>query len=549
MIRKFSEKIQFADIPANFQNPFSYDICKVAIVAAKELQSELEKNDDMGIDSTTKSELGKMYGVLVVVDHNNEPGYLAAFSGKLDKGNVIERFVPPICDLLNPAGFFKKGESEINEINRKIQKLEQDKNYVELINELKINSDYYLKEIENLKSVMQTDKLKRLETRKQAILLVNNIEQKKILAECENESIRQHFQMKDLKRKAKADFEAIKDKLKTFSEKIENLKFQRKILSAELQGKIFEEYVFLNSRKEEKSLNQIFNLEKGVVPPSGAGECAAPKLLQYAFQNHLRVISMVEFWWGKSPDSEIRKHRNFYPPCRSKCWPILSHMLSEFNFSDHELTLKQENIEIPVLYEDADIIVINKPSGLLSVPGLMDLPSVYSVMKYRFPNLSGPIIIHRLDQSTSGLMILAKNMTSYKLLQSQFINRIIKKSYTAILDGELVNSEGCINLPIRVDLKDRPRQLVCFEMGKEAITEYKVIHTGSGQTRLMFFPRTGRTHQLRVHSAHPRGLGIPIQGDELYGKKADRLKLHASKIEFRHPCSQDIMVFESKPDF
>lgn len=260
---------------------------------------------------------------------------------------------------------------------------------------------------------------------------------------------------------------------------------------------------------------------------------------------------MAEFWWGQSPKSEIRKHKQFYPACKSKCEPILaSHMLKGLNMEPNPFEENPaENKEIEIVYEDDVLAIINKPAEFLSVPGKIITDSVYQRMKERYPNSTGPLIVHRLDMSTSGLLLIAKNEETYIKLQSQFIKRTIKKRYVALLDGVVLENEGVINLPLRVDLEDRPRQLVCYEHGKQAQTKWKVIEIKNNQTRVYFYPITGRTHQLRVHASHELGLKTPIVGDDLYGKKANRLHLHAEKITFIHPNSKEELTFQKEADF
>ena len=287
-----------------------------------------------------------------------------------------------------------------------------------------------------------------------------------------------------------------------------------------------------------------------IKPPAGSGECSAPKLLQYAFANDLKPITMAEFWWGKSPNSEIRKHKNFYPACQSRCKPILTHMLKGVDLEENKMLegLSEEK-ELEIIFEDDVLIVINKPAEFLSVPGKEISDSVYTRMKKKFPDATGPLIVHRLDMSTSGILVLTKTKEANKILQSQFIKRTIKKRYVALLDGNLQENEGIIKLPLRVDLDDRPRQLVCFKHGKPAETRWKVIQRENNKTRVHFYPITGRTHQLRVHASYFNGLNAPIIGDDLYGKKANRLHLHAEFIEFFHPKTKEKISFSIPPEF
>jgi tRNA pseudouridine32 synthase/23S rRNA pseudouridine746 synthase len=302
--------------------------------------------------------------------------------------------------------------------------------------------------------------------------------------------------------------------------------------------------------KETKSLVPIFEQTALKKPPAGAGECAAPKLLQYAFQHELRPVCMAEFWWGSPPNTTIRTHGNYYPACQGKCEPILGHMLKGIELDDNPLIVNYgEDKVIETIFEDEYILVINKPHELLSVPGKEIEDSVYSRIKKKYPEATGPLIVHRLDMSTSGLMILAKNEIAYKLLQRQFLNRSIRKLYTALLDGEVDQRKGMIELPMRLDVLDRPRQIVCRDHGKRARTDFQVDFRVEGKTRILLKPITGRTHQLRVHAAHQDGLNAPILGDDLYGKAADRLYLHATKITFTHPKTEELVTFTAPVPF
>jgi tRNA pseudouridine32 synthase/23S rRNA pseudouridine746 synthase len=328
---------------------------------------------------------------------------------------------------------------------------------------------------------------------------------------------------------------------------INQLKEERKQKSGALQQKLFAEYSFLNALGHRKSLGEIFNNN----PPAGAGECAAPKLLHYAFEHQLKPIAMAEFWWGQSPKSEIRKHKHFYPACKSKCEPILlNHMLLGLEMESNPFELNTaEGKEIEIVYEDDYMLVVNKPTEFLSVPGKKIADSVYQRIKDKYPEASGPLVVHRLDMSTSGLMLIAKNEEIYVTLQNQFIKRTIKKRYVALLEGVLKEKEGYIDLPLRVDLDDRPRQLVCYDHGKSAQTKWEIIATKNKQTLVYFYPITGRTHQLRVHASHELGLKMPIVGDDLYGSKSDRLHLHAEQIIFIHPISKQEIIIQQKAPF
>ena len=306
----------------------------------------------------------------------------------------------------------------------------------------------------------------------------------------------------------------------------------------------------MNQKKQKKGLNALFQYTKQQRPPAGAGECAAPKLLQHAFLHEFKPIALAEFWWGKSPKLELRRHGYFYPVCLGKCEPILSHMLSGMNIDEnpaHQEGSKTKGLDI--IYESADYLVINKPNGLLSVSGKYVLDSVASRVKALYPKAKGPMIVHRLDRETSGLMVVAMTFAAYLHFQNQFLHRTIKKEYIAILSGIPKYRSQSINLPLRPDHFQRPRQMVCYSDGKAAETYWSILEIKEAKARVLFKPITGRTHQLRVHSAHREGLNMPIEGDELYGLKSDRLKLHAAAITFEDPTDGKSMEFILDPDF
>ncbi|WNW02431.1 RluA family pseudouridine synthase [Tenacibaculum sp. HL-MS23] len=342
----------------------------------------------------------------------------------------------------------------------------------------------------------------------------------------------------------------IKEKLFIFTNQKTLLKEKRKTKSTALQVYISKQYQFLNSKKEVKNLGELFTNVSIQNIPAGTGECAAPKLLQYAFLHDLKPIAMAEFWWGKPPNKEVRKHQQFYPACQGKCKPILTHMLDGIEMDTNPL-LENPAVgkKLEIVFEDDELIIIYKPNDFLSVPGIHIQDSVYSRIKQQIKGVSGPIIVHRLDMATSGLLVLAKNKNAHKIIQSQFINKTVKKRYTALLDGIITENKGIINLPLRVDLDDRPRQLVCYEHGKPAKTKWEVIERKNGKTKVHFYPISGRTHQLRMHASHSLGLNTPIIGDDLYGKKSDRLYLHSDTLEFAHPITKEKMKFHKKADF
>lgn len=487
-----------------------------------------------------------MFGVLVCQNLDGEIGYLWAFSGKLAGENHHSYFVPTIFDMLQKDGFFRKEEEVLNAINRQIEILEDSEELQNKTIQLELTKKEAATDIQS-----QKDKIKRLkierDEKRNSFENLSSPEIEQLELELSEESKKESILLKKMTKYWNFQLEKAQNEVNLLLNEINQLKEERKQKSGALQQKLFAEYSFLNQFGERKSIGEIFNNN----PPAGAGECAAPKLLHYAFKHNLKPIAMAEFWWGQSPKSEIRKHKQFYPACKSKCEPILlSHMLKGIAMESNPFQENPaEGKDIEIVYEDKVLAIINKPAEFLSVPGKMISDSVYQRVKALYPKATGPLIVHRLDMSTSGLMLIAKNEETYVKLQSQFIKRTIKKRYVALLEGILETNEGFIDLPLRVDLDDRPRQLVCYEHGKSAQTKWIKIETKNNQTLVYFYPITGRTHQLRVHASHGLGLNSPIVGDDLYGKKSNRLHLHAEQITFIHPISKEEMTFTKETDF
>ena len=480
--------------PERFTYPFCYEPHPLCLLAAEEVKQEIER---------IQPSEGKMFGVLVVegATVNCKPStvnckpstvnysFLAAYSGLLEGRNDWPYFVPPVFDAQQPDGYFKTREREISALSA----------------EAEANSSLF-----TLHSSL--------------------------------------------------------------------LKAQRKQLSEDLQLWLFHQYQFLNARGETKDLVDVWQdyhispriRRRFPLPPGGTGDCCAPKLLQYAFMNGLKPLCMAEFWWGPSPKGMIRHHGQFYPACRGKCKPVLTWMLQGLDVDPSPDENGFPHLEPEVVYEDEVMAVINKPAGLLSVPGRTEDFSVAIWAQQRWP---GSKPVHRLDMWTQGIILIAKTNDAYHALQKQFTERTIKKKYLALVEGVPAKEHGIIDLPLLCDPMNRPRQVVDFERGKRAITEYRVLTSpdlpkgeeylpelttagtpllwrGRGRfTLLALWPHTGRTHQLRMHCAHPDGLGCPIVGDELYGTKADRLCLQAQAITFVHPATGRKMHFELPPAF
>ena len=624
--------------PRQFTYPFCYDVDPLAEAASLELQRYIADADLM----STEKGCGKMFGVLVVEYEDEEGalqrGFLAAYSGLLGGRNDWPYFVPPVFDAQQPDGHFKRTEREISAINREIAAIEHDAEYLQSVEQHEQTKKRLQAEVDAFKAEVDAAKVRRDARRKSGEPLSEE-EQAEMIRESQ-------FMKAELRRRRKAMEQAESTLNTQHSTFLKSLQRKRKQMSDELQRWLFSAYRMLNAKGEERDLIDIFREYTHAMPPAGAGDCCAPKLLQYAYQHHLRPVCMAEFWWGESPASEIRHHLHYYPACRSKCLPILTHMLKGLDVAPNPLAKKRHTAEPRVLYADEYIMVVDKPAGMLSVPGkaesvrskFSDSANI-SVEEY-FANLQLPTnsqftteqftigeadnsklkiqnskflkAAHRLDMDTSGLLVLARTEEAYVELQRQFASRETMKRYEAVLSGvpkhivggygipavAIANScshlyfygqglrqecrsllrlepfaiqfakysSGCISLPLIADINDRPRQRVDMEHGKPALTLYNIVEVRAvdantavayttkkvdkGRTLVHLYPKTGRTHQLRVHCAHPLGLACPILGDLLYGiERADRMYLHAAELTFRHPVTGETMHFLSPSGF
>ena len=516
-------------MPETFNNPFDYvphPVCEAAVRDFLPRVEELMRGNPEG----------KMFGVLVVTKEE-KLYYLAAFSGQLYDKSVLPGFVPPVFDFLAPDGYFKRHEAEISAINQEINRLQSEEHYVRQ----KQSYQQMLLDAENAVAEAKSNMLIAKEKR--------DVERSKRVLSAEEESafVKESQFLKAEARRVKKRWEEkiaeAKTAMSVYEKQIETLSNQRKTMSEALQNWLFEHFVMVNYAGERRNLLEIFRDTVQQLPPAGTGECCEPKLLQYAYTHRLKPIQMAMFWWGKSPEGEIRHHLHYYPACSGKCNPVLQFMLPAEVLAAKPLRTLSEQLEI--VYEDADLWVVNKPSGMLSVPGKTNRESVISILQARCQEGETPLVVHRLDMDTSGLMIVAKHKTAHYQLQKQFRNREIQKTYVAVLDGDPlpIGEEGRIELPLTPDLMHRPYQKVNKEHGKPAITLYRAVD----EHLVELHPLTGRTHQLRVHCAHAEGLHRPIKGDNLYGRRADRLYLHAARIAFAHPTSGEKVVFERKP--
>jgi len=553
--KRFKRNVEEYKLPEKFTFPFNYVPHPLCKIAAQELQYFIEKEaiweHDFGLNAHSKKDaIGKMFGVLLVSNKKNEIGYLTAFSGKIDNKNHYPGFVPPLFDILDENGFYRIEEDNITEINKEIEALKKSPEYILAKKKLEETKKYAKKDLAINRDKLKAAKRARKELRDYAEKNLSSLEFEELKETLKNDSLKGRYDYKDKARVYTQKIAELEANFYAFENIIIAKKKERKERSAILQQKLFDQYEFLNNDNITKNVRSIFENTAQKTPPSGAGECAAPRLLQFAFANNYKPLAIAEFWWGKSPNSEIRKHKHFYPSCRSKCEPILGHMLQGIAMDENPaITNALIDKEITVLYEDEAIAIINKPHEFLSVPGKTQTNSVQTKVQKLFPHASGPLIVHRLDMSTSGILIIAKTKDAHKHLQNQFLEKTISKRYVAILDGIINADSGTIELPLRVDLDNRPRQLVCYEYGKFAKTKWEVIERKNGKTKVFFYPITGRTHQLRVHAAHSKGLNTPILGDDLYGEKGERLFLHAQKINFIHPTTQKELEFICEDSF
>ena len=531
----FHTPISHIPLPEQFTYPFHYTPHPLCVLATEKVQAYLQTRPEWH----EELQHGKMFGVLVVQDNKGRVGYLAAFSGNLAGSNHHPFFVPPVYDLLAPDGYFKQEEARISALNHTIQQCHP------------VASPLcHPERSEGSQEHTAGD----------------------VPAEGQKHPHGDNTHMdapEILRRKA-----PLNDK------DIESLKEERKNRSIALQQWIFRQFRLLNARGEVKDIEQIFAETARRNPPAGTGECAAPKLLQHAYLHGLHPLAMAEWWWGDSPKGEIRRHGHYYPSCRHKCEPILRHMLQGLDVEPNPLLISNTDAtQLHTVYEDDYLLVVNKPAGMLSVPGKTGQASVLSILQERYPQATGPLLVHRLDMDTSGLLLAAKDKDIHAQLQAQFESRSVKKRYLALLEGVPQGKEpkGFIRLPMRPDYDNRPYQLVDFEYGKPTITRYEILsplpnetspsplhkgdvnsarqnhphgeNTHKERTLIHYYPETGRTHQLRVHSAHPDGMNCPIVGDPLYGQSADRLYLHAEYLEFRHPITEEWKKVQTKLPF
>ena len=574
----------------------------LAFVAARRVAAYVEQHPEL----TAGEVCGKMYGVLVVEAPGGCLAFLAAHSGLLGGRNDWPFFVPPVFDAQQPDGHFKTKEREISGMNRRIAELMQRPQLFEARQRLEQVRQQTGRVIAREREEVKARKARR-DTMRREQPQMDDATKAMLIRESQHDKA----QLRRLMKSCEVSVAEHQEALDVLEREIEALKRERREGSDALQRWLFDQYVMLNAKGMRRTLIDIFARFNGTLPPAGAGDCCAPKLLQFAYAHNLRPVSLAEFWLGAPPPTEVRRHLQFYPPCRSKCYPILQFMLQgldaplpgaeevyplreeggvttndekgslddkasigtneahadKASFDDNGFLDAQGHIykkcgaSLHIIYEDEQMAVVSKPSGMLSVPGKSCRLSVESIVREHYGIAADvPVIVHRLDMDTSGLLLIARTREAHKALQQQFLDHTVSKSYLALLEGvphEGLTGEhvvwhsshtGTITLPLRPDLDDRPRQLVDFVHGKPAVTRFRLLKVIDGHQLIALTPVTGRTHQLRMHCAHHLGLNCPILGDPLYGNAiepsaniAQRLYLHAEQITFRHPSSGKIV--------
>ncbi|MFT5221436.1 MAG: tRNA pseudouridine32 synthase/23S rRNA pseudouridine746 synthase [Planctomycetota bacterium] len=532
-------KPQTKAIPHRLVDPFAPVPHPLAIEAADLLSAKLKQTPALSEGLVAPGQ-GKMFAVLVVVDEAGQIGYLSAFSGMLNQQWRVPGFVPPVFDVDERDSFLDQGEATLEHLSAQIDAFMNQPARVEAGRQLEQMCRQHEDEMTALK---QRNKIRKQGRAQQRIADSGNSVVRSPLSELELASQRDKRGLKDLKFAWQEKLEVAGQCFeRDFSLPLEQLKFERKRISQSLQQRVFAGYRLKNARGDTALLKDLFGDR---TPTGGSADCAAPKLIHYAVEHRVKPLALAEFWWGGEPLDGVRHHRHFYPPCRGRCELILPFMLQGFEREPPSFAPNPEICEPVVVFEDEGFLVVEKPAGMLSIPGKQTAGSLFSWLQQRYPQAEGPLLVHRLDMATSGLLLVAKNLPTHKILQRQFIDRIVEKRYVALLEKPVAESRATIDLPLRVDLDDRPRQRVCHQHGKPAVTHMKVISSDESSTRVYFYPVTGRTHQLRVHAAHHLGLAAPIIGDALYGRPAQRLMLHAERLRFLHPVSGKPITFVS----
>jgi tRNA pseudouridine32 synthase/23S rRNA pseudouridine746 synthase len=522
----------------------------IAEAIARGLMQHLANNDRYSYE-------GKMYGILLVELPAGEQRVLKAFSGLLNGSSTIEGWVPPIPGRDQVALEEVRTLAELEALKQELISLKQlppREHYETLSREF----EQHLQEMSD-----RHRDCKHQRHRKRQILCETLIGEALTIAleQLDEESRRHGIERRQLKRQQNAVLQPFKQQIEAADARMRELKQQRKAVSRQLQSQMHAAYSLTNFSGQSLSLQQLM---PGGSMPTGTGDCCAPKLLHYAATHGLKPLAMAEFWWGLSSMNQDKVQGEFYGACAERCQPLMGFLLSglpqrqrggegeKFTLSRlHPLT--PSSVELPILYQDEWLIAVNKPAGLLSVPGRYSdrQDSVLSRLRHLLPDGMVLAAVHRLDWETSGILLLARDRQTYRQLSRQFQERQVHKVYEAVLSGSVTADQGAIELPLWGDPENRPYQKVDEEQGLPSLTRFQVMAREGDCTRVKFMPLTGRTHQLRVHAADSRGLGVPILGDRLYGccAVASRLHLHARELRFEHPQSGQTLHLRVKTPF
>jgi tRNA pseudouridine32 synthase/23S rRNA pseudouridine746 synthase len=540
------------ELPARMNSPFDVGAPTAVVQTALDsLMGALREGviaPGRSTDLLYGPEGGKMFGVLVVRAPDGRVGWLRAFSGQLGQAWDVEGYVPPVFERALRASVEPAGERAVKALTAKVEAHRQTTDRPSIERALNELVDRQAAALAALKHLHEEQRRRR------------HLER----ARLETEGLATATAMKSLDRASQADDVELRAAKKAWSvERAEleaalrrderrrvALERLRRIVSQVVSWQLYDTYVFENARGVRRSLRSLF---EPAIPSSGTGDCAAPKLLVFARRHGLVPLGLAECWWGAPPPGGGRVEGALYPACKDKCGPLLPFLLDGVDVAPSRRHRPRdfESDDLRVLHRDERVLVIDKPHGLLSVPGTDTsvTDSVLARVRKAFPSATGPLLVHRLDLETSGVLLIALDEPAYVALQAQFTERTVEKRYVAVLEGVVVPDRGVIELPLRVDLEQRPRQVVDFEHGKPAVTRFEVLARSNGRTRIAFQPETGRTHQLRVHAAHGRGLGTPIVGDLLYGRPERRLHLHAERLSFTHPATNARLTIESPAPF
>ncbi len=520
------------EAPSPLPSPFATRPHAIAIRAAEILQQELfaGAHDQLGHDFDAPGE-GKMLAVLVVRDSSGRLGFLRAGSGMLGGTWRPPGFVPPVFDDVARDQFWPAGQEQLQAVANEIHALKNSEEARQLASAMQALKDQHEQSARELRATHKANKKRRAVLRS-----CGTLTEKELLA-LSHQSQDDRRAGKALRAQQRIELGCVLDEHRAFDHRIREKRSERASISNALLAKIQSGYRIANAKGETSSLAALYP----GVPPGGSGDCAGPKLLAYAYKQGLTPVAFAEFWWGAPPPGGGRHSGQYYPACRGKCGPLLAFMLQGLKHDPPPLfaSTTPTTFSLTTIFDDDHIFAIHKPEAMLSVPGATSLlrDSVLTRLRDAHEGPNRPLSVHRLDRDTSGVLLLAKSPEAHRAMQALFADRTIEKRYIAWLDGLVAADQGRISLPLRVDLDDRPRQVVDELHGKEAITDYVVLKRTSTRTKVAFFPRTGRSHQLRVHAAHPLGLAAPITGDRLYGTPEQRLYLHAKSLHFLHPMT------------